>query len=369
MKITAISVYQRGLPYVDVTYEWGRGHILSEALTSVVEIETDAGFKGYGETCPIDGNYLPDHGGGIPAAVAHLAPAILGLDPRQTHVIELAMDRRLLGHSAAKAALDIACWDILGKATDLPIYALLGGKMCDGAPMYRVIPDKAPTESDALMQKYRGQGYRQFQIKVGKDWKADIDRIHRAADLLQPGETAFADANRGWKVNEAVQLVRAVRDTNVMIEQPCFTYEECLHVRRRCDLPMKLDEVISDQTIARRLIADQACEVACLKLSNLGGLTKARRVRDMMCEAGLSVVSEDTWGGQITTAAVAHFAASTPVDHLYNSTDLCAYVTKRTGVEDPIVRNGKLFVSDAPGLGMTPDFASLSAPVFVSHAT
>ena len=172
MKITGIKVYQRGLPYVDVTYEWGRGHVLGEALTSVVEIETDAGLKGYGEACPIDGNYLPDHAGGVLAAVEFLTPAILGLDPRQTHVVELAMDRRLLGHSAAKAAIDNACWDILGKATDMPVYALLGGKMCDGAPMYRVIPDKTPQESEALMVKYRSQGYRQFQIKVGKDWKA-----------------------------------------------------------------------------------------------------------------------------------------------------------------------------------------------------
>lgn len=252
MRLTRIDVYQAALPYADGTYQWGRGHVLGTAVSTVVALTTDKGLRGYGEACPIDGAYLPAHAGGIPPAIAL------------------------------------------------------------GVPLYRVVPDKSAAEAETLLKTYRQTGYRQFQIKVGKDWRADVDRSELAAALLTREETAFADANRGWTQHDAVQLFRAVRDTAVMIEQPCFGYEECLHVRRHCDLPMKLDEVICEGAMARRIIADQACEVACLKLSNLGGLTKARQVRDLFCEVGFSVVSEDTWGGQITTAAVAHFAASTP---------------------------------------------------------
>lgn len=213
------------------------------------------------------------------------------------------------------------------------------------------------------MAEHRAAGYRQFQIKVGNDWKGDIDRIHAAAAILEPGESAFADANRGWTVREAVQVVREVRDTGVMIEQPCPSYEECLHVRSRCDLPMKLDECITDLKMAGRLVADQAAEVVCLKISNLGGLTKARRVRDFLVEHGLSVVCEDTWGGEITTAAVSHFAASCPESYLYNTTDLHNYNTASTGGPPPEVREGKLFASTQPGLGVTPLASALGEPL------
>lgn len=299
---------------------------------------------------------------GAGAAARLLAPRLLGADPRQTGVTELIMDNTIRGHGYAKSPFDCACWDILGKSVGEPVWMLMGGKLADGAPMYRVAPQKPPEEMVREMERHRQTGYRQFQIKVGNDWADDIERIRAAVPHLRPGEKAFADANQGWHVDEAIRVARATRDLDYFMEQPCRTYEECQQVRRRSDLPMKLDECITDVHMVRRVVEDRGAEAVCLKISKQGGLTKARKMRDYLVDNRMPVVSEDTWGGEITTAAVAHFAASTPEKFLVNSTDLHNYNTVSTGYPGPETRDGRLYASDAPGLGVEPDFGTLGDP-------
>ncbi len=363
MKITRIRVFQTGLPYVGGAYVWGAGNAIETATASVVVIDTDAGLHGCGEFTPCGENYMVAHSEGVVALARLVAPHLLGEDPRQVGRIEQLMDHLVQGHGYAKAPFDAACWDILGQACDQPVWMLLGGKLIDGAPMYRVAPQKAVDETVAEMNAYRDQGYRQFQIKVGGDWGTDIDRIRSTVPLLQPGEKAMADANQGWRVDNAIRVARATRDLDFILEQPCRTYEECQQVRRVAEQPMKLDECVTGIHMAQRIVADRGAEICCLKISNLGGLSKARRVRDYLVENRIPVVSEDTWGGEITSAVVAHFAASTPPEYLQNTTDLMNYNTRSTGIGGPEARNGKLYASDTPGLGVTPDFESLGAPV------
>ncbi len=363
MKITRIRVYQTDLPYVGGAYAWGAGNAIETAIASVVVIDTDAGLQGCGEFTPCGENYMVAHSAGVPGLVKLVAPALLGEDPRQLGRIEQVLDHAVQGHGYAKAPVDAACWDILGQATDQPVWMLLGGKLTNGAPMYRVAPQKATDETLAEMRLYRDQGYRQFQIKVGGDWRSDIDRIEAGVAMLEAGEVAMADANQGWRVDHAVRVARATRDTDFILEQPCRTYEECQQVRRVATQPMKLDECVTGMAAAQRIVADRGAELCCLKISNLGGLTKARRVRDFLIENRIPVVSEDSWGGEITSAAVAHFAASTPADYLQNTTDLMNYNTRSTGVGGPEARNGKLFATDTPGLGVVPDHDSLGDPV------
>lgn len=363
MKITRIRIFKTGLPYVGGGYAWGAGNVIETAQASVVVIDTDAGLQGCGEFTPCGENYMVAHSEGVEALARLLAPNLLGEDPRQLGRIEQILDHTVQGHGYAKAPFDAACWDILGQATGQPVWMLLGGKLTNGAPMYRVAPQKATDETLAEMQTYRDQGYRQFQIKVGGDWAEDIDRIHQGVGLLQPGEKAMADANQGWRVDDAIRVARATKALDFILEQPCRTYEECQQVRRVADQPMKLDECVTGMHAAQRIVADRGAEICCLKISNLGGLTKARRVRDFLVENRIPVVSEDSWGGEITTAAVAHFAASAPADYLVNTTDLMNYNTRSTGIGGAYANGGKLYAPDAPGLGVTPDFDSLGAPV------
>ena len=365
MKITRISVHRTGLPYVGGTYCWGAGNPLETATATVVAVHTDAGLTGCGEFTPCGENYMQAHSAGVEAAARLLAPRLIGEDPRQVARMERIMDGALKGHGYAKAPFDAAFWDLLGQATGQPVWMLLGGKLTDGAPMYRVAPQKPLPETMAELERHRAAGYRQFQIKVGGDWRGDIERIRETVGLLAPGETAMADANGGWRVDDAVRVARATRDLDFILEQPCASYEECMQVRRACAQPMKLDECVTGIAAARRIAEERAAELCCLKISNLGGLSKARRVRDFLVDHGIPVVAEDSWGGEIASAAVAHFAASTPAEMLQNTTDLMNYVTRSTGVGGPAARDGLLFATDAPGLGAAPDFESLGDPVAV----
>jgi len=363
MKITRIRIHKTGLPYVGGAYVWGAGNAIEVAQASVVVIDTDAGLQGCGEFTPCGENYMVAHSEGVAALARLVAPKLLGADPRQLGLIEQIMDHAVQGHGYAKAPFDAACWDILGQATDQPVWMLMGGKLTDGAPMYRVAPQKATDETLVEMRQYRAEGYRQFQIKVGGDWEGDIDRIHAGVGLLEPGEKAMADANQGWRVDNAIRVARATKDLDYILEQPCRTYAECQQVRRVAQQPMKLDECVTGLAAAQQIVADRGAEICCLKISNLGGLTKARRVRDYLIENRIPVVSEDTWGGEITSAAVTHFAASTPAEYLQNTTDLMNYNTCSTGIGGPVAKDGKLYATDTPGLGVTPDFDSLGDPV------
>lgn len=365
MKITRISVYKTDLPYVGGRYGWGAGNAITTAIASVVVIETDAGISGCGEFTPCGENYMVAHSNGVEGLVQLLAPKLIGEDPRQVGRIEQIMDHTVQGHGYAKAPIDAACWDILGKETGQPVWMLLGGKLCDGAPMYRVVPQKDIKAASAEMDEHRAAGYRQFQIKVGSDWETDIERIHSGVSLLKKGEKAMADANQGWRVDNAIRVAQATKNLDYIFEQPCRSYEECQQVRPHVHQPMKLDECITGMHAAQRIVADKGAEICCLKLSNLGGLSKARRVRDYLVENRIPVVSEDTWGGEITSSVVAHFAASTPEDYLVNSTDLMNYNTRSTGIGGPIVSDGKLYACNTPGLGVEPDMKSLGKPVFV----
>jgi L-alanine-DL-glutamate epimerase-like enolase superfamily enzyme len=365
MKITKISVYRKSLSYDRGAYVWGRGNVIEVGLSTVIVIDTDAGISGCGEFCPCGDNYMIAHKEGTEAAARLLAPALLGEDPRQLARVEQLMDHVIQGHGYAKSPFDAACWDIFGKATGQPLWMLLGGKLTDGAPMYRPAPQKSPAEMVAELDILRASGYRQFQIKVGGDWRTDIERIHATVSALKPDEKALADANQGWHVDEALKVARATRDLDYIMEQPCHSYEECLQVRRRIDLPMKLDECITGIHAAQRVVVDRSAEVICLKVSNLGGLSKARRIRDYLIDNRIPVVAEDTWGGEITTAVISHFAASTPEEFLINTTDLHSYNLETTGTPAPETANGKLYASNGPGLGVAPDFESLGKPIAI----
>ena len=363
MKVTRIRIFKTCLPYVGGIYAWGAGNAFSTAVSSVVVIDTDAGLQGCGEFTPCGENYMVAHSHGVEAVARLVAPQLIGEDPRQVAKIEQIMDRVIQGHGYAKSPFDTACWDILGQSVEQPVWLLLGGKLTDGVPMYRVVPQTTIVDTIAQLQQYRTDGYRHFQIKVGANWQDDIERIRETVPLIKHGEKAIADANQGWRVDNALRVARATRDLDFILEQPCQTYEECQQVRRSTDLPMKLDECLTGILVAQTIVADRGADICCLKISNLGGLSKARRVRDYLIDNRIPVVAEDTWGGEITTAAVAHLAASTPAQFLVNSTDLMNYNTRSTGIGGPPVHHGQLFASDLPGLGVTPHFENLGAPV------
>ncbi len=367
MKITKINVYQVDLPLYEGSYSWSEGKRVDVFDSTVVEIETDAGINGYGEVCPLGPAYLPAYARGVRTGIAELAPAIIGDDPTKLLVINNKMDRELKGHPYVKSAIDIACWDILGKAAELPVCELLGGRFGDSVTLYRAISQRPADEMAANVADYRAQGYRRFQLKVGGRADDDIARIHAVASVLEPGDKLVADANTGWLMHEAMRVVNAVRNIDVYIEQPCKTYEECLSVRRNTTLPFVLDEVIDSISAILKGAADGAMDVVNLKISKFGGLTKAKQARDLCVSLGIAMTLEDSWGGDIVTAAIAHLAQGTPPDLQFTSTDFNSYVTTSIADGAPQRVDGRMSASTEPGLGIHPKFDVLGDPVWASE--
>lgn len=363
MRITSIAVYQVDLPLHEGSYKWSGGKSVQVFDSTIVRIETDAGIFGHGEVCPLGPAYLPAYAAGARAGIAELAPVLIGHDPTHLDCITRTMDAALKGHPYAKSALDVACWDILGQAAGVPICTLLGGRFGDDFLLYRAISQEAPEAMAARVGQYRAEGYKRFQLKVGGDPSSDIERIRAASKQLKPGDRLIADANTGWLMHDAMRVVRAVRDIDVYIEQPCLSYEECLSVRRRTDHPFILDEVIDAVGMVTRLHADQGADVVNLKISKVGGLTRARRIRDLCVELGIALTIEDTWGGDIVTAAIAHLAHSTPTEFLFTATDFNSYVTLSIAEGAPQRVNGRMAAATGPGLGVTPRLDVLGEPV------
>lgn len=365
MKIRRISAYRVELPLHEGSYKWSGGKSVSVFDSTIVAIETDEGLTGHGEVCPLGPFYLPAYANGARAGIAELGPHLLGEDPRQIDKLNRRMDAALQGHPYVKTAIDIACWDLLGKATGLPVCVLLGGRYGDDFVLYRAISQDAPEAMARRVAGYRAEGYRRFQLKVGGDPHVDIARIRAVAAELQPGDRLVADANTGWLMHDALRVVRDVRDVDVYIEQPCRTYEECLTVRRHCDHPFVLDENVDSIDILLRAHSDRAMDVVNIKISKFGGLTRARQARDLCVSMGVGMTIEDSWGGDVTTAAIAHLAHSTPTDLLFTSTDFNSYVTVSTAEGAPQRVNGRLAAPTTPGLGITPRMDVLGKPVVV----
>lgn len=272
------------------------------------------------------------------------------------------MDKCLKGHPYVKSPIDIACWDIKGQVAGMPICEMLGGRYGEDFILYRAISQIEPQAMAANVQKYRDEGYRRFQLKVGGNPDEDIERIKLASAVLSSGDKLIADANTGWLMHEASRVVRAIHDVDVYIEQPCESYEECLSVRERTTHPFILDEVINDIDILVRGHSDRAMDVVNIKISKFGGLTKAALARDLCVKLGIAMTLEDSWGGDITTAAIAHLAHSTPTDYLFTATDFNSYVSVSTANGAPIRKNGRMSASSKPGLGIMPKIDILGEP-------
>src|SRR3954471_20375047 len=363
MKITRIAAYQVDLPLHEGSYRWSGGKSVTVFDSTIVRVETDAGIVGHGEVCPLGPFYLPAYADGVRAGIAELGPHLLGEDPTQLSRLNRRMDAALKGHPYVKAGIDIACWDILGQAARLPVVTLLGGRYGDDFVLYRAISQESPDAMAAKVAGYRAEGYRRFQLKVGADPDVDVARIRAVRSVLQPTDALVADANTGWLPHQAMRVVRAVRDVDVYIEQPCASYEECLSVRRRTDHPFVLDEVIDSVDVLLRGRADLAMDVVNIKISKFGGLTKARQARDLCVSLGVAMTLEDSWGGDIVTAAIAHLAHSTPPEFLFTATDFNSYVSVSIAEGAPRRAHGRLAASTAPGLGVTPRREVLGKPV------
>jgi cis-L-3-hydroxyproline dehydratase len=367
MEITGIEIYGYDLSYRYGNYVMSGNQVVARLPSTVVRLISNEGIEGWGEVCPLGPLYLASHAEGARAAVREMAPALIGVDPTNLAAVHIAMDGALRGHSYAKCALDVACWDILGKATGKDVATLLGGRVQETFPLYKAIPLGPVEEMRDYLLQCREEGIRRFQLKIGADPYDDAERVRQMVEVTDDDDFIVADANGGWCLQDAIVAARLIEPyPRVFFEEPCKTLEECLYVRQHTNLPMVLDEVITDVNTMLRAYHERGMEAINLKISKFAGLTGSKLVRDIADALGLRVTIEDTWGGDLVTAAVSHLAASTKADRTLTVSFMNDWTNEHIAHYQPRSERGVGRAPTGPGLGVEVDVSQLDGPLFAT---
>jgi L-alanine-DL-glutamate epimerase-like enolase superfamily enzyme len=365
MKISRIDVFSFELTYVHGVYTMSGGRDITTLPSTLVRVTADSGHQGWGEVCPLGSAYLPQHAAGARAALELLAPALIGLDPTNLAAVYDRMDSVLMGHSYAKSPIDVACWDLTGKTWGASVAEMLGGVRQERFPLYFAVPLGSPEEMVSYVLGRREEGIHRFQLKIGGDPTLDGIRAKQIIDATGPDDLIVGDANCGWRVNDAIIAARAMEHLpRFYFEQPCPTMEECIEVRKHTTLPMVYDEVVNDPATLIRAVREGGAGAFNLKVSKVGGLTKARLMRDLGQELGLQVTIEDTWGGDIVSAASAHLAASTRQRALLSVSFMNDWTNEHVAGYQPRSAGGFGSAPSSPGLGIEIDVQALGQPLF-----
>ncbi|AXI49237.1 mandelate racemase (plasmid) [Sulfitobacter sp. SK012] len=369
MKIEIIEVYQVDLPYSGGVYTLSGGREYRSFDATIVRIETACGIEGWGESTPFGATYIAAHALGVRAGIAEIAPHLIGRDPRQVERINEVMQGALVGHNHSKAALDIACWDIFGKSVGLPVCELLGGSTGHRLPTISSIYAGTPDDMRTRVAAHRTKGFMGHSIKIGAlDVEGgpalDAERIAACLADRRPGEFFLADANGGLIPETALRMLRLLPSgLDFTLEAPCATWGETLSLRKRCNVPIIMDELAQDDADIIQIIACDAADGIGLKISKSGGLTPGRRQRDIACAAGLTVSVQDTVGSTIAFAGIVHLGATVPQRNLRCILDCREMVTLTTAKFDAPVVDGGVHVPDLPGLGLVVNTNVLGDPI------
>lgn len=363
MKIQAIDIFQVDIP-MSHQYTMSGGRVWNSLDTTIVKITTENGLIGWGESCPWGPNYLPGHAKGVRAGLEELAPSLLGVKANELDVVNEVMDQNLAGHSYVKHAIDMACWDLFGKSVKLPLYVLLGGARQHKLHCVASVPSGTPEAMVGTVERFRDElGYSIFSCKLSGDLKNDFPAIGAIMESGRRDDVYIFDANKGFNMADGLRCATFLSKYDVVFEQPTKTYEEFAAIRSRSTVPMMIDEIFTGMETMWRIIADKSCELVNLKLAKVGGLSKARLIRDICQQHGIMVSVQCCGGSEITQAAIMHLAASTGPHYMHCIWDCTDHngVKIVPGVED--VRDGILSPRDLPGLGVEPDPGVLGEPV------
>lgn len=352
MKITAVDCFGYDLTYAHGEYVMSGSRAATTEVGTLVRLRTDEGIEGWGEVTPLGNRYLPTHWAEVRAALHTLAPDLLGVDPTNLSAVRRTMDHALLGGGYAKAALDVACWDLLGKAAGLPIAALLGGVLQDDFPLYEAVPLRSPDEMAQFVVERQEAGIQRFQLKVGNDPHDDAARTKAVVDVAGRESIIVADSNGGWNLRAAQIALKEMAGLPIFIEQPCRETDDCAFVMRHSDLPLVLDEsILTSQDVVRAKDVAGAVSIN-IKISRVGGL---------MQDLDLMVSVEDTWGGDIVTAAVSHLAASTRPENFQNASFMNDWTDGHVAGYAPRSVAGRGSAPTGPGLGIVVSSDGLDA--------
>ncbi|MDY6995189.1 MAG: enolase C-terminal domain-like protein [Actinomycetota bacterium] len=348
---------------------------------AIVRIDTDEGISGWGETpaIPTWGGSQMRYGGESPETVLalirdYLFEAIRGLDPRELGVIHSTMDRVSKGAPYAKAAIDIACYDIAGKALGLPVYTLLGGKIRDGVHITHSLGLMPIVDALAEAETAAAEGITVFKLKTGIDGQRDVDLVRRMRDVVGTEIDLRVDANEGYStIGEAVRITLRQQEYGLLLcEQPVAGAHGLAEVARRVGVPVMADE--SAWTVHDILELQQRGAAECFScyVTKPGGLWRARQQAELAAAIGMYHDIGGSIEFGIGTAANLHLGVATEAAILPS---VCSVTTVQGSsgpqiagvyylddvISEPFTfRDGMLVCPDGPGLGIDVDREKLA---------
>ena len=282
----------------------------------IVRMYSDNGFCGLGESDPLAG-FSAESVESVMAAIRnYVGPAVMGMDPGNLAALHMKMDAAMLEAPFAKAAIDVAAHDLLGRALGVPVYQLLGGRVRDQIPMVWAIGGGKPEANVQEALERVEEGYGTLHVKLGAySPEEDVARIKAVREAVGDDVFIMADANQAWDRSTAIRVVRQLEPFNLsMIEQPVphWDLESMAKIQAAVDTPISADESLHSIHAAVELVRRNAAQAFSLKTGKCGGLFRTRQIASILEAAGLPCFVNSMIETGISVAASLHLAASVP---------------------------------------------------------
>lgn len=357
MRVTGIELIALRLPLIEpfvISYA-----VYPDMPTILVRVETDTGLTGWGEATP-DPQVTGETYGGTFEALKRIAPILLGRDPRDRGSIMRAVDYQLDAAPAAKAALDIALHDLVGKASGLPVWALLNGRSRDYLTISRVVSLKTPDEMARDALRHVENGFKTVKLKIGEagDIRTDIQRVAAVREAVGPEIKIKIDVNQGWRTpGVAIQAALGIAAYKPeYIEQPIDMHDldGLADVRRLSGLQIMADEAIHGPRDALRAAQLRACDLINIKLMKTGGLLNALALNAIAETAGIVCQVGTMVESSIASAAGLHLAMALENVQTVEMGGPIMFAEDIGPLRHYYDRD-RVTLPDGPGLGVEPD--------------
>ena len=351
--ISEIRIYKTPLP-AKTLYNMSSSAVMTPESTIVQLIDCD-GVIGYGEACMATAQAQDANNDSIRSSLSLLAPPLIGMNPMQLDLINTTMENLLTGETEAKAAIDIACWDLIGKRLEKSVAELLGGIGSDEVITYHVIGITSPEQAAAEAERLQSDGIFRLQLKAGgRSIENDIEAIEAVSGVLKDETILDVDTNRGWSEEEAINVSEACSKISMSMEQPCATEEALYRVKPKIFHPLIVDESATDISTISKMVSSKMADGFGLKITRIGGLTPMKVVRDFCVQTQTPMSSDDAWGGDIIGAAGVALGSTVPsslnrgawLAHTYHQVHY-------DSANGPRIENGMIKLPNGgPGLGL-----------------
>jgi L-alanine-DL-glutamate epimerase-like enolase superfamily enzyme len=334
----------------------------------VVTVRTDSGLEGLGEFNGTANWSGETHVGAKALIDQHFAPRLVGEDPRQIRACMAKMDK-VFGNPFAKAAIEIALFDTLGKATGAPLYQLLGGPVrpLDLPVRFPIMP-VGPAESADVATRMVAEGFQTIKLKVGHDpLPHDLARVRLVREAIGKDVRLTVDANGGWSVNEAIRAAHALEEYEVaFVEQPVhrLDLDGLARVRQQIRLPVMADEAVFTPQDALTCIQKGAADIISVYPGKNGGILNTLAIVSMAAAAGVTCAIGSNVEWDIASAAMAHLSAALPdIAVEQHATDIIGpYFHTQHACDPPwLAAEGRVCVPSGPGLGIALEPAAFAA--------